>query len=69
MDRDPSAVDCGKELNDNRISLYHSKFSGLPTVLKNLKVNKIHGILFDLGVSSPQLDNPDRGFSLQNKEI
>lgn len=48
---------------DDRITLIHGNFLELPLILGRLGVNQVNGILYDLGVSSFQLDNPQRGFS------
>jgi 16S rRNA (cytosine1402-N4)-methyltransferase len=66
MDKDPDAIDyaCQHFLNDKRFMIQHGSFAELISFLTAQNVvGKVDGILFDLGVSSPQLDNPDRGFS------
>jgi 16S rRNA (cytosine1402-N4)-methyltransferase len=65
LDRDPDAIVVGKELaeNDGRFSVVHAPFSDLDDVLERMGVNAVDRILFDLGVSSPQLDEAHRGFS------
>jgi 16S rRNA (cytosine1402-N4)-methyltransferase len=57
-----------KNLKDSRLSLVHSNFSQLHEKLEKLKlIGEVDGILMDLGISSPQIDNADRGFSF-NKD-
>lgn len=67
VDRDSDAVNSDYAqvmLTDQRFKLKHSCFSELESIVKNASLaGKIDGILLDLGVSSPQLDNPERGFS------
>jgi len=65
MDRDPAAVEIGDRLarQDVRFSICHSPFSELGKILDQQGWNTVDGIGFDLGVSSPQLDRPERGFS------
>jgi 16S rRNA (cytosine1402-N4)-methyltransferase len=66
LDKDPEAILFAKQYfsHDARFSAVHSSFARLSMVLNALELNgQINGILFDLGVSSPQLDNPLRGFS------
>ncbi len=67
LDRDAEAFksECAKAmLIDSRVALKHSCFSQIEAIVENANmVGKIDGILMDLGVSSPQLDNPERGFS------
>ena len=46
-----------------RVTLVHGNFSDLGDILQNLGIVGVDGMLFDLGVSSPQLDEPQRGFS------
>ncbi len=65
FDQDPQAVAQAHSINDNRFKIYHNSFNNLLNTLPNLK-GQINGILFDLGVSSPQLDQPHRGFSFQS---
>jgi 16S rRNA (cytosine1402-N4)-methyltransferase len=67
LDRDPSAVFVGKELGaaDPRFQIMHTTFSALESALDQLGIGQVHGILMDLGVSSPQLDDAARGFSFQ----
>jgi len=50
-----------------RFTLFHNNFAALPTVLAEGGVEKVDGILADLGVSSPQIDDPQRGFSYRQK--
>lgn len=67
VDRDPEAISHAKEfLNDKRVSIHHTSFSDMG---KFLNENTVDGILFDLGVSSPQLDNADRGFSFRKTAV
>lgn len=67
FDRDITAItseQAERLLTDPRFSLHHGPFSELAAVAEKLDlIGKVHGILLDLGVSSPQLDNADRGFS------
>lgn len=66
MDKDPEAIAYANKhfSHDKRFTIYHGSFSELKQfALSQNVVGKIQGILFDLGVSSPQLDDPARGFS------
>lgn len=63
-DRDPRAIEEAKTISDPRFKIHHIAFSAIPEVCKALGlIGKIDGILLDLGVSSPQLDDAERGFS------
>ena len=66
IDRDQAAIDAAKERLaefGDRVTLVHGNFSDLGDILQNLGIVGVDGMLFDLGVSSPQLDEPRRGFS------
>lgn len=64
IDRDPQAIAAAKMINDPRFSIIHGPFSALADYVSERKLQyKIDGILLDLGVSSPQLDDAERGFS------
>lgn len=74
LDQDPQAIAVAQKAlaDDPRVTICHAAFADLATVLQQLAADKgtiqwqkpcVHGVLFDLGVSSPQLDDPQRGFS------
>ena len=66
IDRDPVALKAaGERLAPyaDRVTLVHSNFSEMDHVLEDLGIEGVDGILLDLGVSSPQLDEAERGFS------
>jgi 16S rRNA (cytosine1402-N4)-methyltransferase len=66
IDRDPQAVAHAKRMfvGDSRFSIVHGSFAMLAEVAQQMGVmGRVNGILLDLGVSSPQLDQPERGFS------
>ena len=65
MDRDPAAIAAGGAIADPRFTLVHARFARLSEVLDTLRLDKVDGVLLDLGVSSPQLDEAARGFSLR----
>ena len=65
MDKDPAAVAVGKQWRDARFQMVHRSFVQMATVLRELGVKQVDGILLDLGVSSPQLDEAARGFSFR----
>ena len=65
LDKDPAAVAAGQAITDKRFTLIHSEFSRLTEILNVLGVNEVDGVLLDLGVSSPQLDEMQRGFSFR----
>ena len=66
LDRDEVALAAARERLkpfSDRVTLVHSNFQALSAVLDDLGIAKVDGMLFDLGVSSPQLDDKERGFS------
>ncbi len=64
-DKDPAAVAVASEVaqGDERFEFYHGSFARLPHQLRGLGIAAVDGVLLDLGVSSPQLDDGERGFS------
>jgi 16S rRNA (cytosine1402-N4)-methyltransferase len=65
LDRDPEAIAGHGNIDDARLQLVHQSFSRLEEVLRSAGTSHVDGILLDLGVSSPQLDDPRRGFSFR----
>ena len=69
IDRDPDAIAAAASgatrVDDPRFSIHHSPFGGMSEVLARLGIARVDGVLLDLGVSSPQIDNPERGFSFR----
>jgi len=69
LDRDPEAVAAARrwqaDRSDARFEIVHAQFSTLAQVLDGCGVGAVDGVLLDLGVSSPQLDDPARGFSFR----
>ena len=65
LDRDLAAVKTGRDIDDVRFSIIHSPFAALQSVLMELGVSKVDGVLLDLGISSPQIDVGERGFSFR----
>jgi len=69
FDKDEAAIEVANQRfgGDSRFSIIHGSFVSIPEVVASLGLdNKIDGVLLDLGVSSPQLDEADRGFSFMN---
>jgi 16S rRNA (cytosine1402-N4)-methyltransferase len=65
FDRDPSALAVGQAISDVRFCMVHNSFSQIKQVLQQLSVDRVDGVLLDLGVSSPQLEEALRGFSFR----
>ena len=66
LDRDSEAVNAAAEICDPRFTIVHSAFGQLAQHLASLGITGVHGILLDLGVSSPQLESAHRGFSFRH---
>ena len=65
LDKDPAAVTTGNTWRDTRFQMVHSGFAQLANVLRERGIKAVDGILLDLGMSSPQLDDQQRGFSFR----
>jgi len=65
LDRDPQAIAAGAAVGDTRFTLVHASFGKLAEALDAQGVGQVDGILLDIGVSSPQLDDPARGMSFR----
>jgi 16S rRNA (cytosine1402-N4)-methyltransferase len=65
LDRDPAAERVARTWRDERFRFHRARFSDLPQVLDAEGIAEIDGLLLDLGISSPQIDEPSRGFSLR----
>jgi len=65
LDKDPQAVAAATSISDARFSVVHASFEELAGVLARLGLERVDGVLLDLGVSSPQIDDAGRGFSFR----
>src|SRR3984957_1410437 len=65
FDKDPQAIATAAQIQDSRFSIVHESFASLADAAAERGVGKVSGVLLDLGVSSPQVDDPDRGFSFR----
>ncbi|MBR5826327.1 MAG: 16S rRNA (cytosine(1402)-N(4))-methyltransferase RsmH [Clostridia bacterium] len=71
FDQDPDAIEVIKERigHDKRVTVVHSNFSELRSVLNQLGIDSVDGVMADLGVSSHQFDKAERGFSYNNDAV
>ena len=68
FDRDQQAVTAAREkINDQRVNIVHNNFVNIPAILDKKAIKQVEGMIFDLGISSPQVDDPGRGFSYQQQ--
>jgi 16S rRNA (cytosine1402-N4)-methyltransferase len=67
FDKDPQAIAVGEALaaGDARFAIRHASFAAMRDELAAMGIRQVHGVLLDLGVSSPQIDDPARGFSFR----
>ena len=65
FDKDPEAVAEAQQIKDPRFTICHASFDDMAEHLSALGITRVQGVLLDLGVSSPQIDNPARGFSFR----
>ena len=65
VDRDPQAIAAGAAIDDSRFLLVHRAFGELAEAAGEAGVRDVDGVLFDVGVSSPQIDDGERGFSFR----
>lgn len=65
LDCDPRAVAAGQAIKDRRLTMLHSHFGALAATLQQAGIDAVDGVLLDIGVSSPQLDEAERGFSFR----
>ena len=65
LDRDPQAVAVAREINDQRLTMLHHTFGELAEAVQQAGFDAVDGVLLDIGVSSPQLDEGERGFSFR----
>lgn len=65
FDRDEEAVAAARAIEDPRFTIIHAPFSEMASELERHGVTKVDGVLMDIGVSSPQIDDPQRGFSFR----
>ncbi len=63
IDRDAAAAESARSITDSRFTFVAAHFGDMPSALANIGVTQVDGILLDIGVSSPQLDDATRGFS------
>ena len=66
FDRDPQAEAAAQHIRDPRFRFVRTRFSRLAATLSAMSITRVRGILLDLGVSSPQIDDPQRGFSFRS---
>ena len=67
FDKDPEAVRAARDgLSDTRFQIVHASFAEMRAQLDARGIHRVHGVLLDVGVSSPQLDDPARGFSFRH---
>jgi len=66
VDRDPQAIAAGAAIHDPRFRLVHRAFGEIAEAAAEAGVQGVNGILFDVGVSSPQIDDGERGFSFRH---
>ncbi|WP_306606265.1 16S rRNA (cytosine(1402)-N(4))-methyltransferase RsmH [Azonexus sp.] len=65
VDRDPQAIAAGAAIHDGRFQLVHRAFDELSMAAAEAGLSAVDGVLFDVGVSSPQIDDGERGFSFR----
>ncbi len=65
LDRDPQAVAVARAINDQRLTMLHHSFGELAEAVQQAGIDAVDGVLLDIGVSSPQLDEGERGFSFR----
>jgi len=65
FDKDPRAIETAQRIEDARFSIVHDSFASMRDALAARGIEKVSGVLLDLGVSSPQVDDPARGFSFR----
>ena len=65
FDKDLEAVAAAAQIQDARFTMVHASFGDMTAELRSLGITQVNGVLLDLGISSPQIDDPARGFSFR----
>lgn len=66
FDKDPQAIATAEQIDDPRFTIVHDSFATMSDALAARGIHQVDGILLDLGISSPQVDDASRGFSFRN---